>query len=150
MITALDPRLSYRDELQGKSYSISSQKRILEAYANYPCRPVDRRCPLESPEGNGICCRAWKQLCEAACPVERDRRQEKDRRSLQVAYGGRRYYHAGRASLTEEGPDIETRLCPICGGAFLHDGRSWCCFLNCAKDVLTICWMGTNCPKGPY
>ena len=32
-ITALDPRLSHEDELQGESNSISNQKRILETYA---------------------------------------------------------------------------------------------------------------------
>ena len=34
LITALYPRLSHEDELQGESNSISNQKRILEAYAN--------------------------------------------------------------------------------------------------------------------
>ena len=33
LITALYPRLSHEDELQGESNSISNQKRILEAYA---------------------------------------------------------------------------------------------------------------------
>ena len=33
-ITALYPRLSHEDELQGESNSISNQKRILETYAN--------------------------------------------------------------------------------------------------------------------
>ncbi len=33
LITALYPRLSKDDELQGESNSISNQKRILEAYA---------------------------------------------------------------------------------------------------------------------
>ena len=33
LITALYPRLSYEDELQGESNSISNQKRILESYA---------------------------------------------------------------------------------------------------------------------
>ena len=32
-ITALYPRLSHEDELQGESNSISNQKRILETYA---------------------------------------------------------------------------------------------------------------------
>ena len=32
-ITALYPRLSHEDELQGQSNSISNQKRILETYA---------------------------------------------------------------------------------------------------------------------
>ena len=32
-ITALYPRLSHEDELQGESNSISNQKRILENYA---------------------------------------------------------------------------------------------------------------------
>ena len=34
LITALYPRLSHEDELQGESNSISNQKRILETYAN--------------------------------------------------------------------------------------------------------------------
>ncbi len=33
LITALYPRLSHEDELQGESNSISNQKRILETYA---------------------------------------------------------------------------------------------------------------------
>ena len=33
LITALYPRLSHEDTLQGESNSISNQKRILEAYA---------------------------------------------------------------------------------------------------------------------
>ena len=33
LITALYPRLSHEDELQGESNSISNQKRILEAFA---------------------------------------------------------------------------------------------------------------------
>ena len=33
LITALYPRLSHEDELQGESNSISNQKRILESYA---------------------------------------------------------------------------------------------------------------------
>ena len=33
LITALYPRLSHEDELQGESNSISNQKRMLEAYA---------------------------------------------------------------------------------------------------------------------
>ena len=33
LITALYPRLSHEDELQGESNCISNQKRILEAYA---------------------------------------------------------------------------------------------------------------------
>ena len=33
LITALYPRLSHEDELQGESNSISNQKRILENYA---------------------------------------------------------------------------------------------------------------------
>ena len=32
-ITAIYPRLSHEDELQGESYSTSNQKRILETYA---------------------------------------------------------------------------------------------------------------------
>ena len=34
-ITALYPRLSHEDELQGESNSISNQKRILETYESY-------------------------------------------------------------------------------------------------------------------
>ena len=33
LITALYPRLSHEDELQGESNSISNQKRILETYS---------------------------------------------------------------------------------------------------------------------
>ena len=33
LITALYPRLSHEDELQGESNSISNQKRILKTYA---------------------------------------------------------------------------------------------------------------------
>ena len=63
LITALYPRLSHEDELQGESNSISNQKRILEAFAkqngftnlrwytddgfsgaNFPSAPVFKPC----------------------------------------------------------------------------------------------------------
>ena len=39
-ITALYPRLSHEDELQGESNSISNQKRILETYAKQNGFPI--------------------------------------------------------------------------------------------------------------
>ena len=44
-ITALYPRLSHEDELQGESNSISNQKRILETYAKQNGFS-NLRCPL--------------------------------------------------------------------------------------------------------
>ena len=38
LITALYPRLSHEDELQGESNSISNQKRILEKIGRASCR----------------------------------------------------------------------------------------------------------------
>ena len=40
LITALYPRLSHEDELQGESNSISNQKRILETYAKQNGLPI--------------------------------------------------------------------------------------------------------------
>lgn len=39
------------------------------------------------------------------------------------------------AALTAEGPAPETRPCPVCGGAFLADGRTRYCSPACAKKA---------------
>ena len=52
LITALYPRLSHEDELQGESNSISNQKRILETYAkpvSYTHLDVYKRQALSCP-----------------------------------------------------------------------------------------------------
>ena len=65
LITALYPRLSHEDELQGESNSISNQKRILEAYAKterlYQSALVHRRrllrCELPAARISSHACR---------------------------------------------------------------------------------------------
>ena len=63
-ITALYPRLSHEDELQGESNSISNQKRILETYAKqngfsnlrwYTDRSEEHTSELQSQPRNLVC-----------------------------------------------------------------------------------------------
>ena len=54
LITALYPRLSHEDELQGESNSISNQKRILEAYAKPNIMNANTSFVVLDPNGKEV------------------------------------------------------------------------------------------------
>ena len=103
----------------------------------------ERPEPVKAPEGSRCHgCPYWRGIGCVACYRE----------LLKGAGGGRwlekcwtgalcRYFREAvlpndpvlEASLAAEGPAPETRPCPVCGRAFLPDGRTRYCSPGCAK-----------------
>ena len=83
--------------------------------ANYDrecgCLPLDCECYMLGKCWTGALCRYFREAVLPNDPVL-------------------------EASLAAEGPAPETRPCPVCGRAFLPDGRTRYCSTGCAKAAL--------------
>ena len=94
-----------RDERKG------IRKLVTEMCANYDreygCLPLDCECYMLDKCWTGAYCRYFR---EAVLPTD----------------------PALEAALLSDGPAPETRLCPVCGRAFLPDGRTRYCSEACA------------------
>ena len=91
------------------------KKLITSLCANYDkgygCLPLDCPCYMLEKCWTGALCRYFR---EAVLPN----------------------YPVLEASLAAEGPVPETRPCPVCGRAFLSDGRARYCSPGCARTAL--------------
>lgn len=76
----------------------------------YGCLPLDCACYMLDKCWTGAYCRYFREAVLPLAP-------------------------ALEGALTAEGPASETRLCPVCGGAFLPDGRTRYCSPACAKKA---------------
>lgn len=76
----------------------------------YGCLPLDCECYMLGKCWTGTYCRYFR---DAVLPLD----------------------SVLEAALTAEGPAPETRPCPICGRAFLPDGRTRYCSPACAKKA---------------
>ena len=91
------------------------RKLVTRLCANYDrdvgCLPLDCPCYMLEKCWTGALCRYFREAVLPNDPVL-------------------------EASLAAEGPVPETRPCPICGRAFLPDGRTRYCSPGCAKAAL--------------
>ena len=87
-------------------------KLVTRLCANYDrdmgCLPLDCPCYMLSKSWTGAYCRYFREAVLPADP-------------------------ALEAALLTDGPAPETRLCPVCGKAFLPDGRTRYCSEACAR-----------------
>ena len=84
------------------------RKLVTRLCANYGCLPLDCPCYMLEKCWTGALCRYFREAVLPNDPVL-------------------------EASLAAEGPAPETRPCPVCGRAFLPDGRTRYCSPGCAK-----------------
>ena len=88
------------------------RKLVTRLCANYDrdagCLPLDCSCYMLEKCWTGALCRHFREAVLPNDPVL-------------------------EASLATEGPAPETRPCPVCGRAFLPDGRTRYCSPGCAK-----------------
>lgn len=77
----------------------------------YSCLPLDCECYMLGKCWTGAYCRYFREAVLPNDPVL-------------------------EAALTTEGPAPETRSCPICGRAFLPDGRTRYCSTACAHIAM--------------
>ena len=88
------------------------RKLVTRLCANYDrdvgCLPLDCPCYMLEKCWTGALCRYFREAVLPNDPVL-------------------------EASLAAEGPAPETRPCPVCGRAFLPDGRTRYCAPGCAK-----------------
>ena len=91
------------------------RKLVTRLCANYDrdvgCLPLDCPCYMLEKCWTGALCRYFREAVLPNDPVL-------------------------EASLAAEGPVPETRPCPVCGRAFLPDGRTRYCSPGCAKAAL--------------
>lgn len=87
------------------------RKLVLQC-ANYDraqgCLPLDCECYMLGKCWTGAYCRYF---CEAVLPTD----------------------PVLEAALTGDGPAPDTKTCPVCGGAFLPDGRTRYCSAACSE-----------------
>ena len=74
----------------------------------YGCLPLDCECYMLGKCWTGAFCRYFREAVLPLNPVL-------------------------EATLTQDGPAPETQICPVCGRAFLPDGRTRYCSPSCAK-----------------
>lgn len=90
------------------------RKLVTKWCANYDkecgCLPLDCDCYMLGKCWTGAFCRYFR---EAVLPLD----------------------PMLEATLTQDGPAPETRICPVCGRAFLPDGRTRYCSPVCSKAV---------------
>ena len=77
----------------------------------YGCLPLCGGCYMLDKGWTGACCRYFRETILPNDPVL-------------------------EAALTSGGPAPDTKACPVCGGAFLPDGRTRYCSAACAGVAL--------------